>query len=216
MNTIIKGELHMINYLLHLSISFFVLGSLSTFAHETFLPNFNGKYFFNPNFLISTAKENKIIQMRVPNAQQRVSVLRGLGYVCKTQSSLIVKCSRFIKDAISLPSHLKEKLQQMYAGAYLDFSSSSFDWILTNDSEFLKQWNKRQDVVVFGVNIGPLKLSSIDYLQLKDIDKLKIEDLWINIIGGQLFYRTGPFVVEKVVTSAETTETSIWVDFPIE
>lgn len=195
-----------------------VLSVVSLFSNHAlaldFLPQFEGKYFFQADYVVHHIQQKKIIHVRSNEARARVSELRNEGYFCQSFPRMMVKCTKFIRSDISLPSSLDLKLKQMYHGSFIEFNKSSFNWEQVNYSEYVKQWQKKQ-TVHWVTSLNELQVESFDFYLLKGLSKIKIGNHWINIIDDQLSYFQGPFSFDKKRSSFEESVKLVWVSFPL-
>ncbi len=140
-----------------------------------------GVFKFRNRVELLTIKKSEMVNSLTQTGKKRIFELKALGWTCQQQAGNLNKCTVFEKNE-RLPSELLSKIQKKYNDFAIYFSEIHSS-ALTNDSEFLKEYDVAQLVELNHLSLDKYLLQVLKDGPIKLQFKLKEnEKFYLNLI----------------------------------
>lgn len=143
--------------------------------------NYEGLYKFNQQIDVATSKTQIVLRVGNDEGRKLLADFKADGYICKAEPNSIYSCSKIM--ALELTEASRGRLLEAYSGYSVDFRGAGGDFALVNDSEFLKEWEREQKVMVQGrpfYKVRHIEGSGFAKLKIYNEDAKQIE--WFNVV----------------------------------
>lgn len=141
-----------------------------------------------------------ILNKRSRRERRRVDELRKQGYICSNQPQNKIACSR--NSSFELTGEQLKKINELYGNVSLNFGKKQ-GYKLLSKGESVTRWSVRQPVETSWGNF-----SDFQYLQLENLDKVKIHNQWLNVTNCE--------EIKMPITLAESNGRSSFQRFFVE
>lgn len=142
--------------------------------------NYQGHFRFQSQMDVLVSKSNLWVRVGTASGEKVLNDLRADGYICTAQPQYLFACSKFKK--LDLLPETRRRLQAQYTDFSIEFKSAKGDFALVNDSEFLKEWEREQKIL-----INSLPFHKVRHMEGSQFTKIQVinadgkETEWFNI-----------------------------------
>ena len=111
-----------------------------------------GQFVYSPKLELITVKKYENVNILTQEGKDRLNFLKMNGWVCQQQILSNVPCSHFAKNQ-SLPDRVASQILTKYQNFKFNFADE-FTSSLINETDFLREYEVRQNVDVAGKNVA--------------------------------------------------------------